>query len=113
MFDFLKKKLRPDTMNEKSAEDAWRSIASREFKIMDLLARHPAMAVKTFDMVLKSVFPYMGDALEFEIGLSPDRTQVELNLFHDGNEKLKADEERFAAMMPEELRGRWTVNVEE
>lgn len=112
MFEFLKK-IKPDKMNEKSALDAWQSMASREFKIMDLLNRHPSMAIKTFDMMFKSIFPYAGNDLEFEIGLNPEKTQVELNLFHGGDEKLKADEERFAAMMPVSLRERWIVHVEE
>lgn len=56
------------------------------------------------------VFPYMvADQVHFELGFN--NGQGEIFLFHNDDEQFRTDCEALAAMLPEELKDRWTVHL--
>ena len=64
--------------------------------------------VSWVDEKICPVFPYMpGDMVHFELGFH--KGAGEFFFFHNDEEKLRCDAEAFAAMLPEELRERWSV----
>lgn len=99
-------------MDEAAARNFWTWFAENEAKIIEKLSGSGAVEVIGWvDEKICPVFPYMpGDMVHFELGFNSGAG--EFFFFHNDDEKLRADGEIFAAMLPEELKDRWTVKVQ-
>ena len=99
-------------MDEAAAQKFWAWFRENEPKIIEKLSGNGAIEVIGWmDEKICPVFPYMvTDDVHFELGFN--NGEGEVFLFHHGDEKHRVDCENLAAMLPEELRGRWTVKVQ-
>ena len=99
-------------MDEAAAGHFWAWFRENEEKIIEKLIGSGAVEVIGWvDEKICPVFPYMdADMVHFELGFN--NGQGEIFLFHNEDEKLRADYETFAAMLPEELQNRWIVKVQ-
>ena len=99
-------------MDEAAARAFWGWFAENEEKIIEKLSGSGAMEVIGWvDEKICPVFPYaVGDMIHFELGFN--NGQGEIFLFHTDDEQFRTDYEAFAAMLPEELKPRWTVKVQ-
>ena len=103
----------PDApMDEAAAREFWTWFWENEQKIIEKLSGSGAMEVIGWvDEKICPVFPYaVGDMVHFELGYN--NGQGEIFLFHKDDEQFRTDYETFAAMLPEELKDRWTVKVQ-
>ena len=103
----------PDApMDEAAARDFWVWFGENEEKIIEKLSGNGAMEVIGWvDEKICPVFPYVvGNMIHFELGFN--NGQGEIFLFHNDDEQFRTDYEAFAAMLPEELKNRWTVKVQ-
>ena len=100
------------SMDEAAAQNFWAWFGENEPKIMEKLSGSGAVEVIGWvDEKICPVFPYMAaDDVHFELGFN--NGVGEFFLFHHGDEKHQADCESLAAMLPEELKTRWTVKVQ-
>ena len=98
-----------EPMDEAAARDFWAWFGENAAKIAEKLSGSGAMEVIGWvDEKICPVFPYMpGDMVHFELGFNNGRG--EMFLFHNEDEQLRSDYTAFAAMLPEELKDRWTV----
>ena len=98
-------------MDEASAQNFWAWFAENEPKIVEKLSGNGAVEVVGWvDEKICPVFPYMvADDVHFELGFN--NGVGEFFLFHRGDEKHRVSCERFAAMLPEKLKTRWTVTL--
>jgi len=96
-------------MDETAARKFWAWFQENEKKITEKLSGSGAMEVVGWvDEKICPVFPYMPrDMVHFELGFH--KGAGEFFFFHNDEEKLRRDAEAFAAMLPEELRERWSV----
>ena len=98
-------------MNTAAAEAFWAWFAEEEEWITATLGTpNGSDVVWAIDARIKPVFPYFKKELEFQLGFNEGKG--EFFFFHFGNKHLMRDGERLAGMMPEGLRGRWTVILE-
>ena len=99
-------------MDEAAAQNFWAWFRENEPKIVEKLSGSGAVEVIGWvDEKICPVFPYMDpEMVHFELGFNDG--QGEIFLFHNDDEQLRADYEVFAAMLPEELKARWTVKVQ-
>ena len=97
-------------MDIAAAEAFWAWFAEKEEWILANLKTNGMDVVWTIDARIKPVFPYFKKELEFQLGFNEGKG--EFFFFHFGNKHLMRDGERLAEMMPEGLRGRWTVILE-
>ena len=97
-------------MDTAAAEDFWAWFAEQEEWILANLKTNGMDVVWAIDARIKPVFPYFKKELEFQLGFNEGKG--EFFFFHFGNKHLMRDGERLAEMMPEGLRGRWTVILE-
>lgn len=93
-----------------AAEAFWAWFAEKEEWILANLKTNGMDVVWAIDARIKPVFPYFKKELEFQLGFNDGKG--EFFFFHFGNKHLMRDGERLAGMMPEGLRGRWTVILE-
>lgn len=104
----------PDAgMDRTAAEAFWVWFADEEGRISERLGGSGAGEVVAWvDQRICPVFPYVpSDMVQFELGWNSGRGEI--FFFYNGDEKLLADAEEFAAMMPEGLKDRWTLNIQE
>lgn len=104
----------PDAgMDIAAATAFWDWFAENEEKITRALSgKEAGEVVGWVDQQICPVFPYVpSDAVQFELGWNEGRG--ELFFFHNGNEKLMKDGQVLAAMMPEAMKPRWSVMVQE
>lgn len=104
----------PDTdsaMDLAAAGEFWHWFEENEGRITEKLSGSGAVEVVSWvDEKICPVFPYVpSDSVQFELGWN--NGEGEIFLFHNGNEKLRADGEEFASRMPEELKKRWSVKL--
>lgn len=97
-------------MDTAAAEAFWAWFAEKEEWILANLKTNGMDVVWAIDAQIKPVFPYFKKELEFQLGFNEGKG--EFFFFHFGNKHLMRDGERLAGMMPEGLRGRWTVILE-
>ena len=97
-------------MDIAAAEAFWAWFAEKEEWILANLKTNGMDVVWAIDAQIKPVFPYFKKELEFQLGFNEGKG--EFFFFHFGNKHLMRDGERLAEMMPEGLRGRWTVILE-
>ena len=99
-------------MDEAAAGHFWAWFREQEEKITEKLSGSGASEVIGWvDEKICPVFPYVpADAVQFELGFN--NGVGEFFFFHNENEKLRIDGEAFAALLPEELKDRWTVKVQ-
>ena len=97
-------------MDIAAAEAFWAWFAEQEEWILANLKTNGMDVVWAIDARIKPVFPYFKKELEFQLGFNEGKG--EFFFFHFGNKHLMRDGERLAGMMPEGLRGRWTVVLE-
>jgi hypothetical protein len=97
-------------MNTAAAEAFWVWFAQREEWIVSNLRTNGMDVVLAIDTELKLVFPYFKREIEFQLGFNNGKG--EFFFFHFGNKHLMRDGQALADMMPEALRGRWTVILE-
>ena len=97
-------------MDTVAAEAFWAWFAEQEEWILANLKTNGMDVVWAIDARIKPVFPYFKKELEFQLGFNEGKG--EFFFFHFGNKHLMRDGERLAEMMPEGLRGRWTVVLE-
>ena len=97
-------------MDTAAAEAFWVWFAEQEEWILANLKTNGMDVVWAIDARIKPVFPYFKKELEFQLGFNEGKG--EFFFFHFGNKHLMRDGERLAEMMPEGLRGRWTVILE-
>ena len=97
-------------MDTAAAEAFWAWFAEKEEWILANLKTNGMDVVWAIDAQIKPVFPYFKKELEFQLGFNEGKG--EFFFFHFGNKHLMRDGERLAGMMPEGLRGRWTVVLE-
>ena len=97
-------------MDTAAAEAFWAWFAEKEEWILANLKTNGMDVVWAIDARIKPVFPYFKKELEFQLGFNEGKG--EFFFFHFGNKHLMRDGERLAGMMPEGLRGRWTVILE-
>lgn len=97
-------------MDTAAAEAFWAWFAEQEEWILTNLKTNGMDVVWAIDARIKPVFPYFKKELEFQLGFNEGKG--EFFFFHFGNKHLMRDGERLAGMMPEGLRGRWTVILE-
>ena len=97
-------------MDTAAAEAFWAWFAEQEEWILANLKTNGMDVVWAIDARIKPVFPYFKKELEFQLGFNEGKG--EFFFFHFGNKHLMRDGERLAGMMPEGLRGRWTVILE-
>lgn len=97
-------------MDTAAAEAFWAWFAEEEEWILANLKTNGMDVVWAIDARIKPVFPYFKKELEFQLGFNEGKG--EFFFFHFGNKHLMRDGERLAGMMPEGLRGRWTVVLE-
>ncbi len=97
-------------MDTAAAEAFWAWFAEQEEWILANLKTNGMDVVWAIDARIKPVFPYFKKELEFQLGFNEGKG--EFFFFHFGNKHLMRDGERLAEMMPEGLRGRWTVILE-
>ena len=97
-------------MNVAAAKAFWTWFAEQEEWILANLKTNGMDVVWAIDARIKPVFPYFKKELEFQLGFNEGKG--EFFFFHFGNKHLMRDGERLAEMMPEGLRGRWTVILE-
>ena len=97
-------------MDTAAAEAFWAWFAEKEEWILANLKTNGMDVVWAIDARIKPVFPYFKKELEFQLGFNDGKG--EFFFFHFGNKHLMRDGERLAGMMPEGLRGRWTVILE-
>ena len=102
---FSKKK-----MNTAAAEAFWAWFAEKEEWILANLKTNGMDVVWAIDAQIKPVFPYFKKELEFQLGFNEGKG--EFFFFHFGNKHLMRDGQSLAEMMPEGMRGRWTVILE-
>lgn len=100
-------------MDMAAATAFWNWFAENEEKITQTLSGNDAGEVVGWvDQRICPVFPYVpADAVQFEMGWNHGKGEI--FFFHNGNEKLRADGQAFADMMPEEMKCRWSVTVRE
>lgn len=104
----------PDAgMDMAAAKAFWSWFLENEEKIAETLRGNGAGEVVGWvDQRICPVFPYVpSDAVQFELGWNEGKGEV--FFFHNGNEKLMEDGQALAAMMPEEMKPRWSVTVQE
>ena len=97
-------------MDTAAAEAFWVWFAEQEEWILANLKTNGMDVVWAIDARIKPVFPYFKKELEFQLGFNEGKG--EFFFFHFGNKHLMRDGESLAGMMPEGLRGRWTVILE-
>ena len=97
-------------MNIAAAEAFWAWFAEQEEWILANLKTNGMDVVWAIDAQIKPVFPYFKKELEFQLGFNEGKG--EFFFFHFGNKHLMRDGQSLAEMMPEGLRGRWTVILE-
>lgn len=99
-------------MDEVAAGDFWAWFRENEEKITEKLSGSGAIEVVGWvDEQINPVFPYIAaDEVYFELGFN--NGVGEFFLFHHGYEKHRVDCETLAAMLPKELKDRWTVKVQ-
>ena len=97
-------------MNTAAAEAFWGWFADQEEWITANLKTNGMDVVWAVDARLKPVFPYFKKEIEFQLGFNDGKG--EFFFFHFGNKHLMRDGQSLAEMMPEGLRGRWTVILE-
>ena len=97
-------------MDTAAAEAFWAWFAEQEEWILANLKTNGMDVVWAIDARIKPVFPYFKKELEFQLGFNEGKG--EFFFFHFGNKHLMRDGKRLAEMMPEGLRGRWTVILE-
>lgn len=97
-------------MNTAAAEAFWAWFAEQEEWILANLKTNGMDVVWAIDARIKPVFPYFKKELEFQLGFNEGKG--EFFFFHFGNKHLMRDGQSLAEMMPEGLRGRWTVVLE-
>ena len=99
-------------MDEAAAREFWAWFAENGDRIADRLRGPGAVEVVSWvDEKICPVFPYMDpEMVHFELGFN--NGVGEFFFFHNVDEKLRADAEAFAAMLPEALKDRWTVKVQ-
>ncbi len=97
-------------MDTAAAEAFWVWFAEQEEWILANLKTNGMDVVWAIDARIKPVFPYFKKELEFQLGFNEGKG--EFFFFHFGNKHLMRDGESLAEMMPEGLRGRWTVILE-
>ena len=93
-----------------AAEAFWAWFAEKEEWILANLKTNGMDVVWAIDTRIKPVFPYFKKELEFQLGFNEGKG--EFFFFHFGNKHLMRDGQSLAGMMPEGLRGRWTVILE-
>ena len=98
-------------MDESAAQNFWVWFGENEEKITEKLSGKGAMEVIGWvDEKIGPVFPYMDvERIHFELGFNSGKGEI--FLFHYDDAELRTDYGGFAAMMPEELKERWTVIV--
>ena len=97
-------------MDTAAAEAFWAWFAEKEEWILANLKTNGMDVVWAIDAQIKPVFPYFKKELEFQLGFNEGKG--EFFFFHFGNKHLMRDGKSLAGMMPEGLRGRWTVILE-
>ena len=97
-------------MDTAAAEAFWAWFAEQEEWITANLKTNGMDVVWAIDARIKPVFPYFKKELEFQLGFNEGKG--EFFFFHFGNKHLMRDGQSLAEMMPEGLRGRWTVVLE-
>ena len=97
-------------MDTAAAEAFWAWFAEKEDWITANLKTNGMDVVWAIDARIKPVFPYFKKELEFQLGFNEGKG--EFFFFHFGNKHLMRDGKSLAEMMPEGLRGRWTVILE-
>ena len=97
-------------MDTAAAEAFWAWFAAQEEWILSNLKTNGMDVVWAIDARIKPVFPYFKKELEFQLGFNEGKG--EFFFFHFGNKHLMRDGQSLAEMMPEGLRGRWTVILE-
>ena len=106
MFGLFAKK----EMDQAAARRFWQWFEEKENWIIETYKTNGMAVVWAIDEQLKPIFPYFKKELEFQLGFNEGKG--EFFFFHFGNKHLMRDGERLAEMMPEGLRGRWTVVLE-
>ena len=98
-------------METAAAKAFWAWFAEKEEWITATLGTpNGSDVVWAIDARIKPVFPYFKKELEFQLGFNEGKG--EFFFFHFGNKHLMRDGQALAEMMPDELRGRWTVILE-
>ena len=97
-------------MDTAAAEAFWAWFAEQEEWILTNLKTNGMDVVWAIDARIKPVFPYFKKELEFQLGFNDGKG--EFFFFHFGNKHLMRDGQSLAGMIPEGLRGRWTVILE-
>ncbi|MBP3571042.1 MAG: hypothetical protein J6M42_03705 [Clostridia bacterium] len=97
-------------MDTAAAEAFWVWFAEKEEWILANLKTNGMDVVWAIDAQIKPVFPYFKKELEFQLGFNEGKG--EFFFFHFGNKHLMRDGQSLAEMIPEGLRGRWTVILE-
>ncbi|MBO5510869.1 MAG: hypothetical protein J6B24_03960 [Clostridia bacterium] len=97
-------------MDTAAAKAFWAWFAEKEEWILANLKTNGMDVVWAIDAQIKPVFPYFKKELEFQLGFNEGKG--EFFFFHFGNKHLMRDGKSLAGMMPEGLRGRWTVILE-
>lgn len=97
-------------MDTAAAKAFWAWFAEKEKWILANLKTNGMDVVWAIDARIKPVFPYFKKELEFQLGFNEEKG--EFFFFHFGNKHLMRDGQSLAEMMPEGLRGRWTVILE-
>ena len=97
-------------MDTAAAEAFWAWFAEQEEWILANLKTNGMDVVWAIDARIKPVFPYFKKELEFQLGFNEGKG--EFFFFHFGNKYLMRDGQMLAAMMPADLKARWTVILE-
>ena len=98
-------------MDRTAAERFWQWFAEKESWIVETYKTNGMDVVWAVDGQLKPVFPYFRKELEFQLGYN-DR-KGEFFFFHLGDKNLIRDGAALEAMMPADLRARWSFIMEE
>ena len=107
MFSLFKKK----EMDRLAAEHFWHWFAEKESWIVETHKTNGMAVVWAVDEQLKPIFPYFKKELEFQLGYNDGKG--EFFFFHLGNKNLIHDSATLEAMMPADLRQRWSFITEE
>lgn len=104
-----------EELDRNTAEVFWKWFHGSEADIVRLLngtGKESKMVFRQVNLWLVPVFPYIKSKwIDFDLRCKGE--EKTFFIYHKGNERLKADAEEFAAMMPEGLAIGWKVVVTE
>lgn len=107
MFDFMKKK---KAMDSEAAVRFWAWFTEKEDWIIACITEHKNDFIWAVDEMLKPVFPYFKDELEFQFGFNGGKG--EFFFFHFDNPDLIRDGKALSEMMPAALAEKWSFVLE-